>query len=206
MKKLLLLLLIAPVLGFSQTSSFERGFRDGYCQAKKEDKGQYTTCATSPLAPRPKVGRASYQDGFAEGFKTYNGKGNSSKMLIDGQRKIAASNSINSTDSLVEGFNSGLKNYRKSQPSKSTETNNNTNYRSNLNQQIRTNNLIIKNVAKYVKQLSKYASPSKTECPDTYDLNCKWIVKDGLNQRDLRKYWQAKSNWEGSAAMYENIK
>ena len=70
MKKILLLLFLTTLFKINaQSSSFERGFKDGYCQAKKENKGQYTTCVTSPLAPMPKVGKNSYQDGFSAGYK-----------------------------------------------------------------------------------------------------------------------------------------
>jgi len=113
MKKLFLLLFLTSIFQLNaQSSSFERGFRDGYCQAKKEDKGQYTTCATSPIAPIPKAGKESYQDGFSAGYKKYGGSGSSSsetqKMLIKGAREIAKSNDDNLVEAFKEGFNSAL--------------------------------------------------------------------------------------------------
>ena len=94
MRKLLLLLFVTSLFQLNaQSSSFERGFKDGYCQAKKEDKGQYTTCATFPIAPMPKAGKESYQDGFSAGYKKYGGSGSSSsetqKMLIQGAKDAA---------------------------------------------------------------------------------------------------------------------
>lgn len=110
MKKILLLLFLTTLFKINaQSSSFERGFKDGYCQAKKEDKGQYTTCVTSPLAPMPKVGKNSYQDGFSAGYKKYGSNGDSSsetqKMLIQGARD-AAPKFTDISSAVKEGFNS----------------------------------------------------------------------------------------------------
>ena len=65
-------------------SNYERGYKDGYCKAKKEDKGQYTTCATSPRAPRPKVRKATYNAGVLAGYKYYFKKDNAKNGLIKG--------------------------------------------------------------------------------------------------------------------------
>ncbi len=96
MKKLLLLLFVVSIFQLqAQSSSFERGFKEGYCQAKKEDKGQYTTCATSPIAPRPKAGKESYSDGVIAGYQRYQGKGSGQNGLIQGARDAYSTKNIN---------------------------------------------------------------------------------------------------------------
>ena len=193
MKKLLLLLFVTTLLSVNaQSSSFERGFRDGYCQAKKEDKGQYTQCATSPIAPTPKAGKESYQDGFVEGYKKYNDN-SSNDLLIKGAADVGNSNRPT--------YNQSSNN----QQNKKVRATSNTQKKSNQNQyenpsvrvrrELRTNKILSKNLQKAIKEISKYAYPSKDECPYTYDIDCKWILKDGYSQRDLRKFEQAKSEW-----------
>ena len=86
MKKLLLLsIFIFSISTYGQLSSkYELGFKAGYCEAKKEDKGRYTTCATSPRAPRPKVRKATYNAGVLAGYKYYFKKDNAKNALIKG--------------------------------------------------------------------------------------------------------------------------
>ena len=86
MKKLLLLsIFIFSISTYGQLSSkYEKGFKAGYCEAKKEDKGKYTTCATSPRAPRPKAGKETYNAGFLAGYKYYFKKDNTQNGLIEG--------------------------------------------------------------------------------------------------------------------------
>jgi hypothetical protein len=96
-RKFLLLLLFVSALFQSnaQSSSFERGFAKGYCQAKKEDKGQYTNCSTTPIAPLPKIGKESYSDGVIVGYQYYQGKGSAQNALIQGARDVGRSKFIN---------------------------------------------------------------------------------------------------------------
>ena len=86
MKKLILLsIFIFSISTYGQLSSkYELGFKAGYCEAKKEDKGRYTTCATSPRAPRPKVRKATYNAGVLAGYKYYFKKDNAKNGLIKG--------------------------------------------------------------------------------------------------------------------------
>ena len=59
MKKLLLSLLIAPVLGFGQTnfcSGWDKGYQDGLNSCMK--------AGVSPICPIPPVGSDSYNDGY----------------------------------------------------------------------------------------------------------------------------------------------
>lgn len=86
MKKLLLLsIFVFSISTYGQLSSkYELGFKAGYCEAKKEDKGRYTTCATSPRAPRPKVRKATYNAGVLAGYKYYFKKDNAKNGLIKG--------------------------------------------------------------------------------------------------------------------------
>ena len=83
-------------------SNYEKGFKAGYCQAKKEDKGQYTTCATSPRAPRPKTGKESYNDGIIAGYKYYGGKGSSQNALINGAKTLGNSKKFVDYGKIVE--------------------------------------------------------------------------------------------------------
>jgi hypothetical protein len=114
MKNLFLLVtFIFSISTYGQlNSNYEKGFKDGYCQAKKEDKGQYTTCATSPRAPSAKVGKESYQDGFSAGYKKYGGNGSSSsetqKMLIQGAKDVSPK-FVDVGAAFMKGFNSTYK-------------------------------------------------------------------------------------------------
>ena len=112
MKKLLLLLFVTTLFNVNaQSSSFERGFRDGYCQAKKEDKGHYTPCAVSPIAPIPKVGKESYQDGFSIGMETYKkknkSKANSTEWLGMAGKAYQSNDSVSGNNqAFSDGYNS----------------------------------------------------------------------------------------------------
>ena len=111
MKKIVFLFLFIGSLFQSnaQSSSYEKGFRDGYCQAKKEDKGQYTPCGVTPLAPIPDVNKDTYQYGFSAGQKKYNGgndsKSETQKMLIQGA-KDAAPKFVDYGKAFSDGYNS----------------------------------------------------------------------------------------------------
>lgn len=109
MKKLLLLLFVTALFSVNaQSSSFERGFRDGYCKAKKEDKGQHSICATYPRTPIPKVGKKSYQDGFYIGMETYSKSNNSSTEWLEMAGKAYQSNNSVSgnNQAISDGYNS----------------------------------------------------------------------------------------------------
>jgi len=104
MKKIFLLAtFIFSISTFGQlNSNYEKGFKTGYCQAKKEDKGQYTTCATSPRAPRPKTGKESYNDGVIAGYKYYGGKDTSQNALINGAKTLGNSKRFVDYGTIVE--------------------------------------------------------------------------------------------------------
>jgi hypothetical protein len=93
MKKIFLLAtFIFSISTYGQlNSNYEKGFKAGYCQAKKEDKGQYTPCGTSPIAPIPKTGKESYNDGVIAGYKYYFGEGSSQNALINGAKTLGDS-------------------------------------------------------------------------------------------------------------------
>jgi len=95
MKKLLFTLFIFIAITSYGQSNFEKGFDDGWCQAHKEDKGDFIMCnrIAIPMAPMPQMFKDGYKDGFSLGYKTYSNKnssGNSSgnQALIDGSKKM----------------------------------------------------------------------------------------------------------------------
>lgn len=66
MKKLLLILLLAPALGYGQ-SNYSNGYKDGYCSGcnKAKDVSLDTWCVVKGNS----IGIGGYTDGYAEGFK-----------------------------------------------------------------------------------------------------------------------------------------
>ena len=70
MKKLLLLLLIVPIIGLSQSNfykGYSAGWKKGYC-------GESYGCIPPvvPTPPSPRSGFNSYEDGYARGtYDTY---------------------------------------------------------------------------------------------------------------------------------------
>ena len=80
MKKLLLSLLIAPVLGFGQTnfcSGWDKGYQDGLNSCMK--------AGVSPICPIPPVGSDSYNDGYGLAYSKAKKKCNQNVSNNSGQ-------------------------------------------------------------------------------------------------------------------------
>jgi len=145
-------------------SNYERGYKDGYCKAKKEDKGQYTTCATSPRAPRPKVGKSSYSYGVIDGYQRYKngGKNSSQNALINGAKAIGNSKRFVDYGKIAE--KSFSNNNSSSTSSSSTSTSSFA--RSStvwMKRQIRSEKKIHKAIIKSIKRKWKYSSLPRKE-------------------------------------------
>ena len=104
MKKIFLLAtFILSISTFGQlNSNYEKGFKTGYCQAKKEDKGQYAPCITSPNAPLPKLGKESYNDGVIAGYKYYGGKYSTQNALINGAKTLSNSKKFINSGEIIQ--------------------------------------------------------------------------------------------------------
>lgn len=52
-------------------SKFDEGFKDGYCEGWKDEKGKNAYCPYPPYPPYPtyEQSRDSYRDGYNTGFK-----------------------------------------------------------------------------------------------------------------------------------------
>ena len=81
MKKVLFTLFIFIAITSYGQSNFEKGFDDGWCQAHKEDKGNFIMCnrIAIPMAPMPQVFKDGYKDGFSLGYKAYGNKNSSGR-------------------------------------------------------------------------------------------------------------------------------
>ena len=51
-------------------SKYEEGWKDGFCEGWKEEKGKNAYCPYAPYAPYPKYPKVStsYRDGYNDGF------------------------------------------------------------------------------------------------------------------------------------------
>jgi len=162
MKKLFLIVIfIFSISTYGQlNSNYEKGFKAGYCKAKKEDKGQYTICATTPTAPRPKIGKESYNDGIIAGYKYYSKKGSSQNGLINGAKTLANSKRFVDNSKTVE--NSFNNNYSSSTQSSSAPSSA-TMSTIWMKRQIRSAKKINKQIIKSIKKKWKYSSLSRKE-------------------------------------------
>ena len=159
----LFLLFAFTLSSYSQlNSNYERGYKDGYCKAKKEDKGQYTTCATSPRAPRPKVGKSSYSFGVIDGYQRYKngGKNSSQNALINGAKAIGNSKRFVDYGKIAE--KSFSKNYSSSTSPSSTSSSARSSTVSMM-RQIRSEKKIHKAIIKTIKRKWKYSSLPRKE-------------------------------------------
>lgn len=57
--------------GGYNASPYGNAYQEGYKEAHHEDKGIYSIEPIPPMAPIPKVGKTSEQDGFNRGFYEY---------------------------------------------------------------------------------------------------------------------------------------
>jgi hypothetical protein len=172
MNKLLLLLFAFTISSYGQlNSNYERGYKDGYCKAKKEDKGQYTTCATSPRAPSPKVGKSSYSYGVIDGYQRYKngGKNSAQNALINGAKAIGNSKKFVDYGKTVE--KSFSNNYSSSTPSSASTS---TIW---MNRQIRSAKKIHKQIIKSIKKKWKYSSLSREERKEQKKIEIKLAEK-----------------------------
>ena len=177
MKKLLLVLFAFTISSYGQlNSNYERGYKDGYCKAKKEDKGQYATCATSPRAPSPKVGKSSYSYGVIDGYQRYKngGKNSAQNALINGAKAIGNSKKFVDYGKTVE--KSFSNNYTSSTPSSSTPSSARTSTIW-MNRQIRSAKKIHKQIIKSINKKWKYSSLSRKERKEQKKIEIKLAEK-----------------------------
>ena len=71
MKKLLGLFLLLNSITLQSQSSFDSGFKKGFCEGYKDKCGAYSSCPSAPSAPSPSAYQSSdsYTDGYNTGFK-----------------------------------------------------------------------------------------------------------------------------------------
>ena len=202
----LFLLFAFTLSSYSQlNSNYERGYKDGYCKAKKEDKGQYTTCATSPRAPRPKVGKSSYSYGVIDGYQRYKngGKNSSQNALINGAKAIGNSKRFVDYGKIAE------KSFSNNYSSSTTNNSNSSNGISTINKKsynIRRQNRTLKMIQNYIrkseKKLFKYGYLNK-DCNTYTDINCQWVLKEKYkNSRKKYKFEEALMNWKSNVNLY----
>ena len=53
------------------TTNYEEGYKDGFCEGWRDEKGKNSLCPYPPLAPYPAYPKStdSYKDGYNDGFK-----------------------------------------------------------------------------------------------------------------------------------------
>lgn len=74
MKKIFLSLILCvfSVSTYGQiSSSYEKGFKAGYCKGHQKVYGKYAPCPVAPVPPIPKIGKESYNDGVVYGYEFY---------------------------------------------------------------------------------------------------------------------------------------
>ena len=72
MKKVLLVLTVLLCVSMVkplETTPFNEGFEDGWCEGYKDVKGQLTICPIAPIAPLPPIDANTYKGGYNIGFK-----------------------------------------------------------------------------------------------------------------------------------------
>ena len=71
MKKILGFLLLFATITLQSQSSFDSGFKKGFCEGYKDKSGAYSVCPVAPVAPSPSGYQSSdsYTDGYNAGFK-----------------------------------------------------------------------------------------------------------------------------------------
>lgn len=89
MKKFLILIVV--LVGFSLNSTaqvpknhFKEGFKTGWCEGYKYERGRYSVCPVAPVPPVPKSTRENdYKSGYNEGFSRGAAKGREDKNKYD---------------------------------------------------------------------------------------------------------------------------
>jgi len=165
MKKIFLLAtFIFSISTYGQLESkYEKGFKAGYCQAKKEDKGQYTTCETSPRAPRPKTGKESYNDGVIAGYKYYFGKGSSQNALINGAKTLGDSKKFINYGEIIQDNleKASQSNYSNNNQNSGSSSDYSPSYRGRMDS--RTIKITYNNLRKSIKRKYKYSNLPREE-------------------------------------------
>ena len=71
MKKILGFFLLIVSITLQSQSSFDSGFKKGFCEGYKDKCGAYSVCPVAPVAPSPSGYQSSdsYTDGYNTGFK-----------------------------------------------------------------------------------------------------------------------------------------
>lgn len=64
-----ILLLTLPTYSSFNDDSFDKGWKEGYCEGWKDKKGQMSVCPIAPIAPIPDIDCTTYKCGYNKGFK-----------------------------------------------------------------------------------------------------------------------------------------
>ena len=201
MKKLLFTLFIFIAITSYGQSNFEKGFDDGWCQAHKEDKGDFIMCnrIAIPMAPMPQMFKDGYKDGFSLGYKTYSNKnssGNSSgnQALIDGSKKMYE-------QSASKGLDLGLS-YT---PPKSSN-NRQASPLAQYNEEKTTIKYQLNQITKAMKKIRKYGYLVDDDCDVYKNPDCKWVQYSNSKWKDKYKFEEWVSNRTAFVIGYNNLR